>query len=128
MYILFKTGNEFVYRMIKFSRDIGRSGNDKRCPCLINEDGVNLINYGKVKIPLTIILDVKLHIVAQVIKTKLVVGAVGHVSIISLLALLVVHAMNDSACGKPQETVNCTHPLCITTGQVIIDRNNMHPS
>ncbi len=43
------------------------------------------------------ILDVKLHVVAQVVESELVVGAVGNVSAVGLLPLLVVQLVHDHA-------------------------------
>ena len=47
------------------------------------------------------LVRIKLHIVAQVVEAELVVGAVGNICGIGLLALLVVQIMKDDAGGKP---------------------------
>ncbi len=52
-----------------------RAGNDERCTCIINKDGVNLINNGVVVRPLDQLFRVPGHIVTQVIKAKLIIGS-----------------------------------------------------
>ena len=34
--------------------------------------------------------------------------------------------MNDQACGQTEKTVNLTHFLAVTSGKVIVNRNDMH--
>ena len=57
------------------------------------------------------IFKVELHIVAQIIETEFVVGAVSHVSGIGLAALLIVKLVNNHAHAETEETVQFAHPL-----------------
>src|SRR5690606_38677834 len=61
----------------------GRSRNNKRRTCFIDQDRVNLVHYGIVKVTLTQQLNFVNHVVSQIVKTKLVVCTVGNVSRVS---------------------------------------------
>ena len=65
-------------------------------------------------------------VVAQIIKTKFGVGAVGDIARVHFAALgrrLVV--LND-AHGEPEKFVNRAHPFRVTRGKVIIHRDHVH--
>ncbi len=66
------------------------------------------------------------HVVAQVIKAQLVVGYIGDVAVVGLLALLRAHAVENNADGEAHEGINLSHPLGITLCQIIIDRNHVN--
>ena len=66
------------------------SGNDERCSGFIDEDRVDLVDDGIVELSLCELLLVRDHVVAQVVETELIVGAVcdvGHVLVVSRLTL-----------------------------------------
>ena len=66
------------------------------------------------------------HVVAQVVKAELVVGAVGHVRLIGFLAVGGRHIMDHKPDAQAQEAVNLAHPLAVALGQVVVDRHHMH--
>ena len=72
------------------------------------------------------ILQPVLHVVAQIVEAELVVGAVGDVAVVFLLALLVVEPVHDHAHGQPEELVNLAHPFGIAFGEVVVDGDHMH--
>ncbi|EKD40736.1 MAG: hypothetical protein ACD_74C00213G0003 [uncultured bacterium] len=80
------------------------------------------------ELALTEILEVELHVVAQIIKAEFVVGSVGNIGAIGLLPGRVIHLMQDGADGKPEKAVELAHPFGITPGQIIVDRDHMHPA
>ena len=68
------------------------------------------------------------HVVTQVIKTKLVVGAVGDVAGISRLLFFARHLRQINAHTQAQKVIQAPHPLRIALGQVVVDRHHMHPA
>src|SRR3989344_9664625 len=54
-------------------------GNDRRSPGLVDQNGVDLVDDGEVMAPLGHFGGSPSHIIAQIIETELVVGAVGNI-------------------------------------------------
>jgi len=71
-------------------------------------------------------LRAHLHVVAQVVEAELVVGAVGDVAAVGVLALDVLDLVAHAAHGEPEEGVDLSHPLGIAAGQVVVDRDHLH--
>ena len=67
------------------------------------------------------------HVVAQVVKAELIVGAVGDIGIVGGPAGIAVHALHDQADSQPQPAVELAHPLAVALGQIVVDGNNVHP-
>ena len=72
------------------------------------------------------VLEPILHVVAQIVEAELVVGAVGDVAVVGLLALLVVQPVHDHPDRKPEEIVDLPHPFGVALGQVIVHRHHVH--
>ena len=66
-----------------------------------------------------------LHIVAQIVEAELVIGAVGDVAVVLLLALLVVEAVHDDADGEAEEFVDLPHPFGVALGEIIVDGDDV---
>ena len=81
----------------------GRAGNDQRRPGLVDEDVIDLIDDGEVKFALDHFLDTEIHIVAQIVETEFVIGAVGNVAGIGGLAFGIVETVGDAADGQAEE-------------------------
>ena len=118
--------HHLVHNPVHAHRLVGRAGNDEGRTGFVNKDGVHFVNDGIVVPALYQLVPIKLHVVAQVVKAEFVVGAVGNIRFVLLLALVVVQAVNDDACAQPQETVKLTHPGRVTLGQIVVDRDHMH--
>jgi hypothetical protein len=71
------------------------------------------------------VLEPVLHVVAQIIEAELVVGAVGYVAVVLLLALGVVEPVHDDADGEPEELVDLSHPFGVALGQIIVDGDDV---
>ena len=69
--------------------------------------------------------EVHLHVIAQIIEAKLVVGAVCDVTIVGGLALLVVNVVDDDTDRQTQKIVDLAHPARVARGQIIVHRNDM---
>src|SRR3569832_2256818 len=72
--------------------------------------------------------EVKLHIVAQVIKAKLVIRAVRDISGVRSLALEVVHVVLNTTDFETEESMNLAHPLVVTRSEIIVDCVNVDSS
>ena len=51
----------------------------------VDQNIIHLVHDGKIKLPLDVILDGELHVVAQVVEPELVIGAVGNIGAVGLL-------------------------------------------
>ena len=93
--------------------------------------------------PLCIVVEAELHVVAQVVEAKFVVGAVGDVRRVGLFAAngpqverAVVFdqvgrvkeeagLVNDRGHRQPQGVVDWSHPLHVTPGEVVVHRDQV---
>ena len=121
-----KRSDELIHALIQLARLLALARNDEGRTRFIDEDGVDLVDDGKVQLALNHELQVVFEVVAQVVKSELIVGAVGDIALICGTLLLVVHAGHDDADGQPHELVDLAHPLRVAAGEVVVDRDNMH--
>src|SRR5579864_4542027 len=119
-------GNDAVHALVLVGRLFARTADDQRGPRLVDQDGVHFVDDGVVVHPLHAILQVELHVVAQVVEAELVVGAVGDVGGIGFAALVVIQIVNDDAHGQAEEGIELAHPLRVAFGQVVVNRNHVH--
>ena len=66
------------------------AGNDQRGSGFVDQDRVDFVDDGKIVSALHTFANVELHVVAQVVETEFVVGAVGNVGGVSGTALFVI--------------------------------------
>ncbi len=123
--ILFQKGNNPVDGVIFFRGFLGGTGNDQRRSRLVDQDTIHLVDDGVVQLPLDKFVNVKLHVVPQIVKPKLVVGAVSDVRAVGIFPFLIRKFMGDHAYGKPKEFVDGPHPFRVTFGKVVIDGDHM---
>ena len=72
------------------------------------------------------VVQVELHVVAQIVEAELVVGSVGDIGRVGFAALPVVKVVHDDANRQPEERVQLAHPLGVALGQVVVDRDHVH--
>ena len=72
------------------------------------------------------VLQPVFHVVAQIVEAEFVVGAVGDVAGIFVLALLVVEPVDDDADGEAEELVDLAHPFGVAAGEVVVDGDHMN--
>ena len=101
------------------------TGNDQRRPRLIDQDGVDFVDNGEIQAALNALATRINHVVAQIVETEFVVGAVGDVGSVGCLFRLVIHLRQIDAYGQPEKTVQTPHPFSVATGQVIVNRDDM---
>ena len=72
--------DDLVGLVILVGRFLARAGNDQRRAGFVDQDGIHFVDNGEVMPALHAVLQVELHVVAQVIEAEFVVGAVGDVA------------------------------------------------
>ena len=82
-------GNDLADAGILVGGLVGGAGDDERGARFVDEDRVDFVDDGVVVAALHAILDVELHVVAQVVEAEFVVGAVGDVGGVGGAALVV---------------------------------------
>ncbi len=85
----------------------------------------NFVDDGVYMAALHHFLEPVLHVVAKVVEAQFVVGAVGDVAIVLLLAQLVVEVVDDDAHRQAQELVDLAHPFGVALGQIIVDGDDV---
>ena len=123
---LFELFHNILETLMQVGAFADGAGNNQWCTGLVDQNRVNLVDNGKELATLDLFLGGKGHIVAQVIKTEFVIGAIGNVGCIGLLLGYRVHTGNTDTGSHAEEVVEFAHPLCITAGQIVIYRNDMH--
>ncbi len=111
---------------VKVGRVVGMPRNNERCACFINKNGVHLINDGVVQATLHAVSLFRDHVVAQVVKAKLVIGAVGNVAGIGLLLRVVIELGEVNTGSQAKGGIKPSHPLGITGGQVIVHGHHVN--
>ena len=99
---------------------------DERGTCLVDQDGVDLVDDGVMVAALHALLGASDHVVAQVIETELGVGAVGDVCLVGRTLELKGHVVLEQTDGHSQVLVDAAHPLGVALGQVIVDGNDVY--
>ena len=112
--IRIEVGDYVVHGLIQFGGFIARAGDDKRGAGLIDENRVNFVDDGVIMPALHQLLGIKFHVVAQIVEAELIVRAIGDITGIGSLTLLIIHVMNDGTCCQPEEGVNLPHPFGVT--------------
>src|SRR5580658_1907685 len=101
-------------------------GNNQRRARFVNQDGIHFVDNGEVVAALHAIVDVELHVVAQIIEAVLVIGSVGDVAGVTGAAFFVIQLMDDDANGHAQKLVDAAHPFGVALGQIVVDGDHMH--
>ena len=102
------------------------AGDDERGPGLVDEDGVHLVHHGEEEGPLDHILLEDGHVVPEIVKAHLVVGAVGDVGGIGLPPLLGGEPVDEDTAAQPHEAVDVAHHLPLVFGQVVVDGDDVY--
>ena len=102
------------------------TGDNQRGTRLVNQDGVDLVHDCERVTALYKFALVDTHIVAEVVEPHFVVCAVGNVGVVGVLTLLGSQAVDNQAYFQAQKAVYLAHPLAVTRGKVVVDRDNVH--
>ena len=125
-FALFELGDNAIHLVVLVGGFFAGARNDERRPRFVDQDGIDFVDDGEVVHALHAIAQIELHVVAQIVETEFVVGAVGHVGGVGGAALLVVEVVDDHANTKTEKAVELAHPFRVALGQVIIDGNHVH--
>ena len=124
--LLAQGGDELVRHLVELRGILALAGDDQGGTGFIDEDGVHLVHNGKGMAPLDQLLLVDSHIVPEVVKAQLVVGAVGDVCRVGHLPLGRGHAGDHQAHGQAHVLIDLAHPLALVLCQVVIDGDDVH--
>src|SRR6185312_1787389 len=122
----FQHGNDAVDAVVLVSRFLTWTRDNQWGTGLVDEDGIDLVDNGKVELPLDIAFQPEFHVVAQVVEAELVVCTVGDVGAVGLSPLLLVEVVNNRAHRQAKEAVNPAHPPRVAPGQVIVHGNDVN--
>ena len=115
-----------IANLIQLSGFTALTGNDQRSTCLIDQNGVNLVDDTVVKVTLYQLLLVDNHVITKVIESKLIIGNISNITVISCAALFRLHVIQNNTNGQAKESVNLSHLISITFRKVIIDCDNVN--
>src|SRR5260370_26371582 len=118
-------GDDLVNLVVLVGGFLRRAGNNQRRAGFVNQDGVHLVHDGKLMAALNTIGQVVLHVVTEIVETKLVVRAIGNVGLVCGAALVVVQVVDDNTHGQSQRAINRAHPFRVAARQVIVDGNDV---
>ncbi len=122
---LVELGKEGIDGVVEFRAVVERAGDDQGRARLVDQDRVDFVDDGIEVAALAHVLQPVLHVVAQIVETVFVVGPVGDVAGIGLLALGIVEAVDDDAGGHAEEAVDLAHPGGVAAGEVIVDGDDV---
>ena len=112
--------------LVSFGR---RSADDERRPSFVDQHRVHLVDDGEVMLALHQLLWTHGHVVAEVVKPKLVVRPKRHVAFVRLTSRLAVGlVLVDAVDGESVEFIERAHPLGVATGEVVVHRHHVHPA
>jgi hypothetical protein len=114
--------------VVQLGRVTHAARDDERRARLVDEDRVDLVHDAVVVAPLDLVLELRRHVVAQVVEAHLVVGAVGDVGavIASLLGRRRLETGDDEADAQAEPLVDATHPLGVAACEVVVHRHEVH--
>jgi len=104
-----------------------RTGDDQRGAGFVDKDAVDFVDDGIVEFALHHIPDIGGHVVAQIVKTELVVGAVGDIGVVGVAPLFGGHLAVQGGGGQAEKGVDPAHPFAVALGQIVVDRDQMGP-
>src|ERR1700722_18387883 len=102
--------NERIDFYIEIGGIFGRARDNERGARLVDQNAIDLVNDCIIEWALYKITVSEFHIVAQVIKTEFVVGAIGNIGGVGLPTFIIVEAMHDAANRKAEEVIDAAHP------------------
>ena len=105
---------------------LGRAGDDQRGAGLVDQDRIHLIDDGEVVAALHEVLAAERHVVAQVVETEFVVGAVGDVGPVGETTFGGRHRGQDDADLQAEEMMDPPHLLGLVLGQVVVGGDDVH--
>ncbi len=130
-----------------------RRGDNQRRTRFINQNTVDFIDDGVVQVALHQLLGGLHHVIAQIVESEFIVGAVGNVSSIRFTSAALLQKRHfhfhaavahfifffvarfvvnirllvlDGGHRQAQSVVHLPHPFRVALGQIVVDRDNVH--
>ena len=119
-------GDDAVDGHVHLGVVFGLPADDQRRARLVDQDGVHLVHDGKVEPALHPVARLVDHVVAQVVKAVLVIGAVGDVGLVGGLLFGARGLGGVDAHRQSQKSVELAHPARVAPGQVVVDGDHVH--
>ncbi len=126
LFTLFQLGDDAIDFVILVGGFLASAGNNQRGAGFVDQDGIDFVNDREIVAALHTILDVELHVVAQVVESEFVVGAVGYVGGVGGAPFLVVEVVHNYANREAEKAIELAHPFGIAFRQIIVDRDHVH--
>ena len=114
-----------VRYLVQVGGFVSSAGDNQRGSSLVNQNRVDLVDNGKVMTALYTVFFINLHVVTQIVKTKFVIGTIGNIRIICLLAVCRLDVVDDQTDGQSQPAVDLAHLFRVTLCKVVVDGDNM---
>ncbi len=102
------------------------AGDDQRRARLVDQDRVHLVDDRVGEAALSAVGKPEREVVAQVVETEFVVGAVRDVARVGGALLVGSLAALDHADRQAEEAIDRAHPVRVALGQVFVDRDDVH--
>ena len=115
-----------VHDLVQLNVVVGLPRNNQRRARFVNQDAVHFVHHGEVELALDFVVDVVHHVVAQVVKAKFVVGAVGDVAAVRRLFFVLRHPGDDDAGAEAEEAVEFAQLFAVAAGKVVVDGDDVH--
>ena len=109
--LLSQARNQLVDRSVYLGTVLNTTGNDQRRARFVNEDRIDLINNGKIQRPLDTILGAEGHVVSQIIKPELIVGAISNIDAVCFLFFLLALTGINHPRRHAESLVEWGHPF-----------------
>ena len=98
----------------------------QRRACLVDQDGVDLVDDREEVTALDEVLLAPRHVVAEIVEAELVVGAVRDVGLVLLATDVGGLPRDDGAVGHAERTVDASHELGLVRSEIVVDRDDVH--
>ena len=104
-----------------------RPRDDERRSGFVDQDTVDFVDDRVVQLALRLLLDRRLHVVAQVVEAELVVGSVSDITSVNPATFRRVHLGLDRADGHAQAAEKRAHPFGVAPGEVVVHGDDVNP-
>jgi hypothetical protein len=111
---------------VPLDRTLNGTRDDQRRSRLVDQDRVHLVDDRHVMTALREPFVLRDHVVAEVVEAELVVRPVGHIGRVRGAPFLRSHLRLDQTGVETEEAVDLAHPLGVTFGEVVVDRDDVH--
>ena len=124
--VLAKARDALVDLPILVARRLTLAADDERRAGFVDEDRVHFVDDGVIQAALRVVERTELHVVAQVIKAKLVILAVGNIRAIGDLLFVLTLGMDDRAHRQAEKAIELPHPLGVTPREIVVHGDDVH--